>query len=150
VRRRARRRDARGREVAHVAEITADDPRKTNAEHARIPAYYLADGIVADFWFRLWDIRRLVQDDTESVIHDLQQLRNVRYGDRPVSIYGGTVELRLSVTEPEPVAYFDEATRASVLPPRERRALEGGEVLVVAAGRDLYALGTVDCGNVAE
>ena len=48
--------------VAHVAQITADDPRKDPAEHARIPAYYLADGRVADFWFRLWDIRRMVQD----------------------------------------------------------------------------------------
>ncbi len=57
--------------VAHVAEITADDPRKTQAEHARILAYYLADGIVADLWFRLWEIRRLVQDDTESVFHEL-------------------------------------------------------------------------------
>ncbi len=100
--------------VAHVAEITADDPRKDPAERARIPAYYLADGIFADFWFRLWDIRRLVQDDTESVIHDLQQLRNVRYEDKPVSIYGGMVELPLIVTEPEPVQYFDEATRAQV------------------------------------
>ena len=98
--------------VAHVAEITADDPRKDGAERARIPAYYLADGIAADFWFRLWDIRRLVQDDTESVIHALQQLRNVRYEGKPVSIYGGMVELPLIVTEPEPVAYFDEATRA--------------------------------------
>ena len=100
--------------VAHVAEITADDPRKDPAERARIPAYYLADGRVADFWFRLWDIRRLVQDDTESVIHDLQQLRNVRYEDKPVSIYGGMVDLPLIVTEPEPVQYFDEATRAQV------------------------------------
>lgn len=100
--------------VAHVAEITADDPRKDPAERAHIPAYYLADGRVADFWFRLWDIRRLVQDDTESVIHDLQQLRNVRYEDKPVSIYGGMVDLPLIVTEPEPVLYFDEATRAQV------------------------------------
>ncbi len=100
--------------VAHVAQITADDPRKVLAERARIPAYYLADGRVADFWFRLWDIRRLVQDDTESVIHDLQQLRNARYEDKPVSIYGGMVDLPLIVTEPEPVQYFDEATRAQV------------------------------------
>jgi hypothetical protein len=81
--------------VAHVAEITAADPRKDPADRARIPAYYLADGRVADFWFRLWDIRRLVQDDTESVIHALQQLRNVRYEGKPVSIYGGMVELPL-------------------------------------------------------
>ena len=55
-----------------------------------------------------------MQDDTESVIHDLQQLRNVRYEDKPVSIYGGMVDLPLIVTEPEPVQYFDEATRAQV------------------------------------
>ncbi len=100
--------------VAHIAEITADDPRKDPAERARIPAYYLADGRVADFWFRPWDIRRLVQEDTESVIRDLQQLRHVRYGDRPVSIYGGMLDLPLIVTEPEPVECFDEATRAHV------------------------------------
>jgi len=100
--------------VAHVAEITAADPRREPDERTRIPAHYLADGRVADFWFRLWDIRRLVQDDTESVIHDLQQLRNVRYEDKPVSIYAGMVDLPLVVTEPEPVQYFDEATRAQV------------------------------------
>jgi hypothetical protein len=90
------------------------------------PAYHLADGIAADFWFWLWDIRRLLQDHTESITHALQQLRNVRYEGKPVSIHGGMVEVPLIVTEPEPVQYFDDATRAQVT---------GGAVALVA-GRD--------------
>jgi hypothetical protein len=100
--------------VAHVAEITAADPRKDPAERARIPAYYLAEGRVADFWFRLWDIRRLVQDDTERVSTISSSSATDRYEDKPVSIYGGMVDLPPIVTEPEPVQYFDEATRAQV------------------------------------
>ena len=126
--------------VAHVAEITADDPRKDPTERARIPAYYLADGRVADFWFRLWDIRRLVQDDTESVIHDLQQLRNVRYKDKPVSIYGGMVDLPLIVTEPEPVQYFDEATRAQVTGGAYWVEFEAGQAGGGRLARDLRQL----------
>ena len=40
----------------------------------------------ADFWFRLWDIRRLVAGDTAAVIEELKRLRNTRYHDRPVSL----------------------------------------------------------------
>ena len=98
--------DYRSLYVAHVAEVTADDPRPDEAERAHIPAYYLADGVAADCWFRLWDIRRLVSDDTVAVVHELRKLRNVLYHDNPVSLYGGMVGLPLIVTEAAPVRYF--------------------------------------------
>lgn len=51
----------------------------------------------ADFWFRLSDIRRIVTNDTLAVVNELKNLRNQRYADRPVSLYGGMVELPLIV-----------------------------------------------------
>lgn len=62
-------------------------------EHA--PEYYRNH--FADFWFRLTDIRRIVTDDTLAVVTELKNLRNQRYHDRPVSLYGGMVELPLIV-----------------------------------------------------
>jgi hypothetical protein len=41
----------------------------------------------------VWDIRRLVADDTPAVMEELKRLRNTRYHDRPVSLYGGMVDL---------------------------------------------------------
>ena len=60
----------------------------------------------ADFWFRLWDLRRLVADDTPGVIEELGRLRNTRYHDRPVSLYGGMVELPLIVTRDDGARWF--------------------------------------------
>ena len=62
----------------------------------RMSDYY--EGKPADFWFRLYDLRRLVANDTPGTIAELQKLRNVRYHDRPVSLYGGIVDLPLIVT----------------------------------------------------
>jgi hypothetical protein len=104
--------DYRSLYVAHVAEVTADDPRPDEAERSHIPAYYLADGVAADCWFRLWDIRRLVSEDTVAVVHELRKLRNVLYHDNPVSIYGGMVGLPLIVTEAAPVRYFEQGYTA--------------------------------------
>lgn len=72
-----------------------------------MPAYY--HGRPADFWFRLLDLRRLVTDDTEGTIAELKRLRNTRYHDRPVSLYGGMVELPLIVTRDEEAAWFSGA-----------------------------------------
>jgi hypothetical protein len=103
--------DYRSLYVAHVGEITVDDPRDDPDERDRVPGYYATQRLDCDCWFRLWDIRRLVVDDTPSVVEELHKLRNVRYHDRPVSIYGGMVELPLVVTEPDQVRWFDPAVR---------------------------------------
>ena len=87
--------DYRSLYVAHVTNITTDDPRTDDAEH--VPAYYRSEGLECDCWFQLDDIRRVVVDDTVAVVEQLQELRNVRYHDRPVSLYGGMVELPLIV-----------------------------------------------------
>ena len=80
-------------------------------ERRHVPGYYAAAELSCDFWFRLRDIRRLVTDDMRGVIEELKQLRNVHYHDRPVSLFGGMVDLPLFVTRPDGKRFFDEAER---------------------------------------
>jgi hypothetical protein len=97
--------DYRSLYVAHLEEVTDDDvPDDFPGERDNMPAYYT--GKQADFWFRLGDIRRLVANDTPGVIEQLGKLRNVRYHDRPVSLYGGFVELPLIVWAEDEFAWF--------------------------------------------
>jgi hypothetical protein len=97
--------DYRSLYVGLLEEITADD---LLAEHPgevdQMPGYYVDRPV--DFWFRLADVRLLVADDTVTVIEELRHLRNVRYGDRPVSLYGGMVELPLVVTRGDGRRWF--------------------------------------------
>jgi hypothetical protein len=72
-------------------------------------------------WFKLGDIRRIVADDTLQVVEELKKLRNVNYNDRPVSIYGGMVDLPLVVTRPDGARFFD---------PDDREALAGERLWV--------------------
>ena len=103
--------DYRSLYVADVGEVTEDDPRKEDTEAAFVPSYYKESGREADCWFRLWDIRRLVADDTVTVVEALRKLRNTRYYGNPVSIYGGMLQLPLIVTETEPEQYFTSRHR---------------------------------------
>jgi hypothetical protein len=99
--------DYRSLYVAQVDEVTIDDvPVETPAERDHMPSYY--HGRPADFWFRLLDVRRLVSDDTPATIAELRNLKNVRYHDRPVSLYGGMVELPLIVTRDPEVSWFSD------------------------------------------
>ena len=90
-------------------------------ERAHAPAYYFEQELSCDFWFRLGDLRRLVRDDLPDVARELQKLRNVHYNDRPVSLYGGMVDIPLVVTRPDGAAFFD---------PDERDAITGGGLWV--------------------
>jgi hypothetical protein len=98
--------DYRSLYVAHLDEVTAEDVMADSPdEQAHAPAYYRKQG-AADFWFRLLDIRRLVADDTLETVAVLQGLRNVHYNDRPVSLYGGMVNLPLVVKAESTHAWF--------------------------------------------
>jgi hypothetical protein len=97
--------DYRSLYVASVDCIETVDPRESDAAH--VPDYYQREGLQCDCWFLLRDIRLLVRDDLEGVANELRQLRNVRYGDRPVSLYGGMVDLPLLVAREAPRTYFD-------------------------------------------
>jgi len=101
--------------VAHLGRVTDRDPRANRDEKGRIPSYYRKSRLECDFWFRLWDVRRLVFDDTPTVASELRKLGNVRHDGRPVSIYGGMVELPLIVTESEGVRWFDPDFRRSYI-----------------------------------
>jgi hypothetical protein len=103
--------DYRSLFVAHLAAVTDED---MSGEVGFVPDYYSRKGLSCDCWFQLWDIRRLVLDDTPAVVAELAKLRNVRYHDRPVSIYGGMVELPLIVTSDDDARYFDETVRNSL------------------------------------
>jgi hypothetical protein len=97
--------DYRSLYVAHLDEINdgellGEDPDE--ADH--MPAYYR--GQQADFWFLVDDVRRLVADDTVETIEMLKKLRNTRYHGRPISLYGGMVELPLIVRHEDEVAWF--------------------------------------------
>jgi hypothetical protein len=99
--------DYRSLYVAHIEDVF-DDNILEDDEAAHMPDYYA--GQRADFWFRIVDVRRIVADDTVAVIEELKQLRNTRYHDRPVSLYGGMVELPLIVTRADAKRWFPEAT----------------------------------------
>lgn len=103
--------DYRSLYVAHVGEITADDVREDDDELPHIPEVYRSDDIHCDCWFMLWDIRRLVSDDTLAVVDELKKLRNIAYHGMPVSIYGGMVNLPLIVTRPDGSRYFEPDVR---------------------------------------
>lgn len=102
--------DYRSLYVAHVGDITSDDPREDD-DPTHIPSIYLDKEIHCDCWFQLWDIRRLVSDDTLAVIDELSKLRNTAYHDMPVSLYGGMTNLPLIVTRPDGERYFEEDVR---------------------------------------
>lgn len=99
--------DYRSLYVAHIEDIV-DENVLADAEEEHMPAYYRQER--ADLWFRIIDIRRIVSNDTIEVIDELKQLGNTRYHDRPVSLYGGMVELPLIVTRKDRKQWFPEAT----------------------------------------
>jgi len=115
--------------VGDVDHITTTDVRVHDAAH--VPEYYLGERRHCDAWFRLRDIRRLVSHDMHGVIAELGALRNVRYADRPVSLYGGMVDLPLLVTRPDGRRYFEEGERDALADGRlwaEFDAQRGGGV----------------------
>jgi hypothetical protein len=129
--------DYRSLYVAELIELTAEDPRDDDAGH--VPPYYTGRGLSCDCWFRLADIRLLVRDDLDGVAHELAQLRNARYHDRPVSLYGGMVELPLIVTRPDARTFFDARERAQYADGRlwaRHDAEQGGVGAIEAVLRD--------------
>src|SRR6476469_8075411 len=105
--------DYRSLYVGHVYEITEDDVRRDEGSH--VPAYYTQRDLECDCWFRLGDIRRLVLDDTVAVIAELRKLGNTHYDNRPVSLYGGMVNLPLVVTRDDGARFFDPEVREALL-----------------------------------
>jgi hypothetical protein len=111
--------------VADLSEVTVDDMLAKGAPG--IPAYYKT--LECDVWFGVWDIRRLVAQDTRAVIQELGKLHNTRYHDQPVSLYGGITELPLIVWRDSEMDWFGD--RAALTDGRlwaERDAELRGEV----------------------
>ncbi len=104
--------DYRSLYVADVVEIR--EGALEAGERDAVPAYYGRQALHCDAWFRLADIRLLVADDLEQVVAELRRLHNVHYHDKPVSIYGGMVDLPLVVTRPDGQRFFDRAERDAV------------------------------------
>ncbi|MEO8564225.1 MAG: hypothetical protein ABI601_19250 [bacterium] len=95
--------------VADLAEIHFG--ALPDEERSHVPGYYASDRLECDFWFKVWDVRRLVSDDMGATIEELKRLRNVHYHDQPVSLYGGMVDLPLVVTRPDGTQFFGEDER---------------------------------------
>lgn len=123
--------DYRSLYVAEVVAVVAGDGRGADREHT--PEYYRRENLPCDCWFKLADIRALVDDDTIAVQDELRQLRVITYNHRPVSLYGGMVNLPLLVERPDGVRFFDD---------EERDLLNDGELWVVADA-DRHGLGGV-------
>ena len=109
--------DYRSLYVADVTRVVTHDPRDADPQH--VPRYYADLRLSCDCWFELGDVRMLVKDDLEGVAAELSLLRNTRYADRPVSLYGGMVDLPLLVVRPDERSFFDE---------REREQLADGQL----------------------
>ena len=129
--------DYRSLYVAHVTEITPNDVREDEGEGEHIPALYKEADINCDCWFRLMDIRRLISDDTLSVVAELTKLNNTAYHDRPVSIYGGMVDLPLIVTRPDGARYFDADVRGQLTDGRHWVEFDGERGGIGATEREL-------------
>lgn len=100
--------EVRDNDPGHVAEYMRKRERpETPPAKGEVPPYQFA----VDWWFKLSDIRRLVLDDTVSVVQELAILKNTQYHDRPVSLYGGMVNLPLVVTSDDERSYFDPKER---------------------------------------
>nr|AYC79989.1 hypothetical protein [uncultured bacterium] len=103
--------DYRSLYVGHIGEIANGDGFEDLDDTDHVPDFYRDSGLACDCWFRLFDVRRVVADDTLAVVEELKKLRNTRYNDRPVSIYGGMVELPLIVTRDDDARYFEADVR---------------------------------------
>ena len=106
--------DYRSLYVADIGEVTDDNVREDPGELDHMPKYYhqpAGDGVQhsIDFWFKIFDIRRVVTGDTLEVINELRKLKNTAYHDRPVSLYGGMVNLPLIVWSDPPARWFSDA-----------------------------------------
>lgn len=102
--------DYRSLYVAEVDEITEGELPDDERPHA--PEYYFGNQpLNCDAWFCVRDIRRLVVDDMPAVIAELRKLRNMHYHERPVSLFGGMVDLPLLVRRSDERAMFDPAER---------------------------------------
>ena len=98
--------DYRSLYVGWMGEVTVDDVGSDPDERDAMPPYY--GDYKCDCWFKLWDIRRIVDDDTPAVVEELKKLRNVNYNDRPVSLYGGMVDLPLITRRQSDANWFSD------------------------------------------
>ncbi len=88
--------------------------KRSLSSHSPAAGEKLPYELNVDCWFKLTDIRRLVLDDTVGVVGELAVLRNTQYHDRPVSLYGGMVDLPLVVTRPDERSFFSTEERDHV------------------------------------
>ena len=79
--------------VGWLAGIDCDNLREKEAESDHLPPYYREASWPVDCWMKLRDIRCIVADDTAETCREMGGLLNTRYDDKPVSIYGGMVDV---------------------------------------------------------
>lgn len=117
-------------DLVHVHIVDADGPLPDD-EAPHVPEYYGEKGLICEAWFQLADVRSLVRRDLPQVAAQLRQLLNVNYHGRPVSLYGGMVDLPLLVHETRPQPWFDAVERREITDGRlwvEWDSMEAGGV----------------------
>jgi hypothetical protein len=127
--------DYRSLYVGHLGGVTTDEVQESDPDH--VPAYYRERELRCDCWFQLWDLRRIVHDDTLGVVAELRKLRNTHYNDRPVSIYGGMVDLPLIVYREDDARFFSPAESEQVLDGRSWVEFDAQQTALGALERDL-------------
>lgn len=103
--------------VGWLTEIRKGDLPEGVKGEGHVPSYYLDNEWPIDFWMKLRDIRCVVLDDTRQACREMGNLLNVRYDRKPVSIYGGMVDIPLIVEPRWPHLWF-----------AEREAMTGGSI----------------------
>ena len=98
--------------VGHLGGVQTADPHLDRRE-VRVPSHYRRQRLDCAIWFKLWDVRRLIENDPRGVAFELHRLRAIGdgEGERPVSPYDGGLPLPVMVTDTREVRYFDPDTR---------------------------------------
>ncbi|MBN1824645.1 MAG: hypothetical protein JW958_00180 [Candidatus Eisenbacteria bacterium] len=92
--------------VGWLAGIVCDNLRGMESEKDHLPSYYREASWPVDCWMKLRDIRCIVAHDTTEACREMGGLLNTRYDDKPVSIYGGMVDVPLIVRQKRPRTWF--------------------------------------------
>lgn len=86
--------------------IVCDNLRERESEKNHMPDYYREATWPVDCWMKLRDLRCIIADDTAEACLEMGKLLNTRYDDKPVSIYGGMVDVPLIVRRKNPRSWF--------------------------------------------
>lgn len=120
--------------VAHVGEITREDV--TSRRSASVPRIYRRNKMRCEVWYRLWDMRRIVDQDTQGVARQLRELK-IANSERPLALRGGIPKAPFVVTSDREDRYFEPAIRKQFIEDKFWVEFDSTRIDVGAVERDL-------------